>query len=664
MKSISAFVGHSFSEEDKPVTGDILDVLNTIKETIEGFEWVNARSAEPGLVSKKVVGKIKEADIFIGICTRQKITISLDKAKKVFWTDKLIVNEKDLEHKVSDWLLQEIGAALGLDKRICLLVEEETRIPEGLAEGLEYIKFSRKHPKEITQKLLQTITSLKNDSEPTTLKVSESSKSANPKNPADKELPFSKDFSSNKNDFLQPKKSWTMENYENAMFCVIFDNKSQQEIEIKEHFMNSDLAKYGEARAIFESKRLYNHYVVKKVDTSLGLENLVDKYPRSIQPVKKLASIYEGQQQPERAMKLIENSITKMVCESSRVDLLATASLIAMRMGDKDLSSQYISKIVKMGDLKESDKMKFLEARTEIAKINNDNYLFCFLGELLLSQNPDDDSLRFDLAYRYDKIHYFELSFFHYDILLFKDSSNTSYLNNIGVSYSNLGMEGKSLEAYKQSMDKGSSLSAGNFANSLSRIGYFSEAESICKKFLKNDNCDPNVSKTLSYINDQRSEEESKKKNTVEKARGISKVILNFANEVKQSKLQDGNYLLGREKNRYFVKVTGEIFEGKRENICKPSQTFKVGKFTAREPGQKKTFSIKGQIVGRVAIFSEKESKENADNFSFSNIKSKERGVMAFSEDLKKVKCVYFPSLETHEMDVVKSKIKMMENEK
>jgi len=53
MVEISAFVGHSFREEDEPFIAKILSFLNTIGNTIPGFSWDHARGAEPKHVSRK-----------------------------------------------------------------------------------------------------------------------------------------------------------------------------------------------------------------------------------------------------------------------------------------------------------------------------------------------------------------------------------------------------------------------------------------------------------------------------------------------------------------------------------------------------------------------------------------------------------------------------------
>ena len=59
--------------------------------------------------------------------------------------------------KTSDWIIQEIGLAIGRGCKVILLVESGVRHPGGLQGSLEYIEFDRSAPEKAFKKLLQMI---------------------------------------------------------------------------------------------------------------------------------------------------------------------------------------------------------------------------------------------------------------------------------------------------------------------------------------------------------------------------------------------------------------------------------------------------------------------------------------------------------------------------
>lgn len=47
MKSISAFVGHSFTEDDAAVVNSVLNYLSRVTELNPSFSWTHAKHPEP-----------------------------------------------------------------------------------------------------------------------------------------------------------------------------------------------------------------------------------------------------------------------------------------------------------------------------------------------------------------------------------------------------------------------------------------------------------------------------------------------------------------------------------------------------------------------------------------------------------------------------------------
>jgi hypothetical protein len=150
MGVINAFIGHSFTPEDEAVVRKILDFLSSLQKTLPGFRWAHAEAAEPKELSAKVVPMMREADVFIAICTKKE---------QVVVSERWIFFPKT-QWKTSDWIIQEIGLAVGMGHPLVLLVEEGLRLPGGLQGNINYISFSRDKLEGAFKGLMEMLSSL------------------------------------------------------------------------------------------------------------------------------------------------------------------------------------------------------------------------------------------------------------------------------------------------------------------------------------------------------------------------------------------------------------------------------------------------------------------------------------------------------------------------
>src|SRR5436309_737393 len=140
MSQLNAFVGHSFAHDDHDVVEAFLKFLNQVKGMGIGFNWESAEPAEPKELADKVKGLIRDKNLFIGICTRKEAAIEPAHLCKGWFNRKLLkADEEHFSWKTSDWIIQEIGLAIGRDMDLILLVESGLRQPGGLQGNLEYI---------------------------------------------------------------------------------------------------------------------------------------------------------------------------------------------------------------------------------------------------------------------------------------------------------------------------------------------------------------------------------------------------------------------------------------------------------------------------------------------------------------------------------------------
>ena len=119
IREVSAFVGHSFAEEDEQVVNAITQFLTKL-----GLRCDSGKRAEPRGVSDKVRARIEAAEVFVGIFTRRGVL-------------------SDGCYSTSPWIVEEKGAAISGGKKLLLFVEDGVNEFGGLQGDYEYIPFSR-----------------------------------------------------------------------------------------------------------------------------------------------------------------------------------------------------------------------------------------------------------------------------------------------------------------------------------------------------------------------------------------------------------------------------------------------------------------------------------------------------------------------------------------
>lgn len=149
MTAIRAFVGHSFTAEDEAIVKAFTDFLTELQQTLPSFSWDHAERAEPSTLTDKVLRIARDKNLFIGICTSKEKVVPLATFTRA-WPIRIFSNPKPelVATKTSDWIIQEIGMAIGIGMKTILLYEKGLRSPGGLQGNTEYIEFSRTAPSE------------------------------------------------------------------------------------------------------------------------------------------------------------------------------------------------------------------------------------------------------------------------------------------------------------------------------------------------------------------------------------------------------------------------------------------------------------------------------------------------------------------------------------
>jgi tetratricopeptide (TPR) repeat protein len=119
VREATAFVAHSFSEQDERLVEQIKRFLSNL-----GLKCESGRKPEPKEISDKIKERILAAEVFVGIFTRH-------------------LQQEDGSFSTSAWMIDEKATALAAGKRLLLFVENGVREFGGLQGDYEYIPFER-----------------------------------------------------------------------------------------------------------------------------------------------------------------------------------------------------------------------------------------------------------------------------------------------------------------------------------------------------------------------------------------------------------------------------------------------------------------------------------------------------------------------------------------
>lgn len=246
-------------------------------------------------IADKVLNLIKGKNLFIGICTRKEAAIDVaNLSRGNFKRKSLTAPEERFASKTSDWIIQEIGLANGLNVDLILLLEDGLRRPGGLQGDLEYIQFERNAPEKAFGKLLEMIQALRPKAK--SVFVPEQEKSAAVEEPLRKEQKTVAEW-------LEPKESWHKQDYEIAVCHMIATGDTDGEKRIADAFFATNGGQIESNRLAWEAQGEHLHLEVGKGGTLAKLNTLARSHQENSDVHWYLGRGYEKYSEHERAAK-------------------------------------------------------------------------------------------------------------------------------------------------------------------------------------------------------------------------------------------------------------------------------------------------------------------------------------------------------------------------
>jgi len=547
-------VGHSFVEFDKVVVDKFLTFFNTIKDMDIGFNWDHAEKAEPKHLSKKVQEKLKNNNCFIGICTAKENIIDPNKCKQDSDNNNLIkINKDDIDHKTSDWIIQEIAFALARDMVLIILLEEGVRRPGELQGDIQHINFNRELPEKAFTEILQMISSLIPKMAP--------AQSPGVDKPIEQET-IKEEGITKKMEELEPSDDWGYDDYNWALFNYILADNKEKQNEIFDKYLETDAGKNEYNKIQWEADRLYLLQSLKKQDNMEEITRIYKEHPTHSYVNSRLAILYENYKEFGKAATLYNNAAINSKSDLEKFHNLCNAAKSWAKNGNIGKMISSLNEAKSLKNTIDDGESFILKIMGDIYYILNDNQNCLAFMEGFIDEKPYDHYTRFSLAYKYSQVDEHDISLYHYKILI-EQRQDKSDWNNIGWSRENLKLPGKAITSYRESEKLGETLAISNLAYNLINSGFFDEATQLCTKAKERTDYNERIDFALAKIAELKIKEDKEEKNLINNTKRIRSFYIEYAHACSKKSLDEFS---GKFKGPYCeldIIIRNNIFEAR-----------------------------------------------------------------------------------------------------
>lgn len=522
---IRAFVGHSFVDDDAQVVRKFLDYFTQLSKSHPRFTWEHAQQAEPRVLADKVLGLIDDKNVFIGICTRkERVVLDQKLVRGVLSRDRRWARERDIGWKTSDWVIQEIGLAVGKKLDVILLLERGVRAPGGLQGDLEYIEFDRDHPEASFGKLLEMISALS-----PRLPVAAATSLVKPASVADEQAEVA--AAAGDMFVLTPAPSWHRRDYQFAYFHYVFSDDADGLDRIDQAYLATEHASEADHKATWEAFCENARLRFGRGGKLSNLQALAQKYPRSSGVLEQLALAHDYYQNFDDAARVYKDAASFATGIESRLWLTGRVAVEEAKSGER---SNALASIAQMKALKNTDpsvETAVLEALRQVAELTKDDQATLGALERLAELKPGDSSTMFSLAFKHSECGNTDLALLHY-LRIPEQERDSATWNNLGVAFQERALPAKSVAAYRRSKSMGETLAMANLAYNFISGGFLAEAQSACDEALRSTDYHKNVSHALARLKEVPGEEETKLAELLQKARPVGEFYKSFGRAI------------------------------------------------------------------------------------------------------------------------------------
>ncbi len=451
---LSAFVGRSFLEDDKKIWHDLRDILDSLKTM--GFEYEDGKEGQIRPISEKVQEIILRHEIYIGVLTKRYPIWQEPTSWQARWLHPL-GSYTPQKWTASEWVIEEIGFAIGKGLKVLLLIEKGVNFPTADLDGdTQWISFNRDNlsasQTEISQMVLHLISQR-------VTSIAEPASAATTSPSGQEQLAAQK----------TPTFSEQLKNIKKHVLSGSFSEADRIQREITDSELDA------KQRSSTEAFLLYFRAINSDTNALDRLKKRCAEDPSDHVALESLAGVFTSFADFNQASKLLICNLNN-VPRNQRSNLAIRASQALCEDGKSNDSIPLLLESLQQ----EKDESIRILLYSEMAKVaektKNTNMEIAFL-ERVLKAEPTNNTARFRLAYVCSESKLGKLAAYHYDVVA-KHTDWRGASNNLGVTYGELGLKAAQCRLYKLVADK-YPLAKANLASIYANAGLHTEAEEL-----------------------------------------------------------------------------------------------------------------------------------------------------------------------------------------
>lgn len=494
MNDIRAFVGHSFTEDDAQVVSAFLKYFDALQQSPLTFSWVHAVPAEPTDLAKKVLRLMEDRNLFIAICTKKQRAIRPTDLTSPFLRPQLLqASSEKFLWKTSDWIIQEIGLAIGKGYPLILLLEKDVEKPGGLQGNIEYIEFERSNPSACFDKILEMISALSPKKSGTIAEATD------PRSTPEEPSPSQE--ASDTDEWWKPQPGWHQFRYDFTAERLIATGELEKLEFVTAAFSQSNLGQTDTSRQRWTALIAYYKLAYGRDGSMMQLEELASSLPDNASVLEQFARGLAHFGEHSEAAKQYEQAAAKAKTPSQKVWLLGRAALAYSKDNREKEKQETLNAIRSEVNLDPDAELVALRTFVDLVADKEEAGAAIPLYERMLELRPDDYGIRFSLAYEHSQQSNDALALFHY-LKIPETERHASTWNNLGASSDAMGLPGQAVAAYEESEQMGGTLAMSNLANKFLSAGFLAQARELCEKAMHLPDPHRNVGATWSQVQD------------------------------------------------------------------------------------------------------------------------------------------------------------------
>ncbi|KKC33258.1 tetratricopeptide repeat protein [Devosia psychrophila] len=628
---VKAFVGHSFTPDDADLIRQFTDYFTQVANMGDGFSWHHAEPAEPAELKQKVIRIFDQCNTFIGICSQKEYAFSPSKrAKAPFQPSKSFVKNDDLSWKTSDWVIQEIGYAVGKGMKVIILLEEGVRPPGGLQGNVEYISFNRASPEKSFGKFLEMLKALRSPDD----KAPSSALTVVPTSIAADVVAID-DTNRNVREehWLDGPISadWDLDKYRFAVRIGGYEKDMLRIDELVSSF--SGMSHTKKDKAIFDAIVLSARMENGLGGTLSELRTISDENPGATEIAAILARSLAHFGEDHEAAKIFTAA-----SQDASQDLLSTLEMIRgagyhfAKAGNANEAWSAIDRLRTLAPTEGYEEQTLVAgAIRDVAEILEIKPLYLASLERLATLAPDNEDTRFQLAYQHSMNGNEDLALVNYVRISPADRGSMTW-NNLGVAYGHLDLETLAVDAYQTAHNMGETLATSNLGNQYLKGGFAKIARELSVTALQNKHPHANLIDTLSRAEKAQKNEEATVIRAVEHAAQKASFFKELGTSIvsKSSDVSKSHWI----GEKYSLTLASQDSRFSASGSYETEATSGLSGLMISSPTQKvlHKVTIKGSVYGRSVVAKRSVENDRKSQSLFTDNVSKQNVILYFNE--------------------------------